>query len=394
MPLGKILMAASLLLVAANLRTLFTSLAVLLPEISEALALSPAVSGYLTTLPVLCMGLFAPFAPFIAQKIGIERSLLLVLLAITFGTAARSFLGYDWLFLGTALAGAGIAIGNVLLPSLVKRDFSRQAAIITGLYTMFLVGGAALASAITIPISKAFGGSWQVGLGIWTILGLVALLAWTPVAFLAGKGKAGGRQKLLRVKGLYQDPLAWAITIFMGMQSALAYSMMGWLPHILRSQGLEATQAGLITSVSIVMQVIASLVTPYLAIRNPSQSLLAVFLALVSALSLMVLIIGPHWLIWPLAISQGLAQGAMLSLSLMLIVIRSGDANIAAHLSSMVQTMGYIMAALGPLLIGYLYDGSGQFNGIALMIGTLGVLSALSGWYAGRNSQVKAQVIK
>jgi CP family cyanate transporter-like MFS transporter len=130
------LMAVCILLLAINLRPLFPSAAMMLPELSRALDLSGAQGGYLTTLPVLCMGLFAPLAPWLAQRIGIERTLLLVLAMITCGSILRGQLGINGLFLGAALAGAGIALGNVLLPSLVKRDFTNHTALMTGLYTM------------------------------------------------------------------------------------------------------------------------------------------------------------------------------------------------------------------------------------------------------------------
>ncbi|HEX2518678.1 MAG TPA: MFS transporter, partial [Castellaniella sp.] len=151
------LTAAGLLLLAANLRPLFSSISVLLPELTQGLGLNNAQAGYLTTLPVLCMGLFAPLAPRLAQRIGIERTLFVVLICIVLGTGVRGSGGVTGLFVGTALAGAGIALGNVLLPSLVKRDYARQAALMTGLYTMSLVGGAALGAAATLPLVHGLG---------------------------------------------------------------------------------------------------------------------------------------------------------------------------------------------------------------------------------------------
>ena len=174
---GAWLTAACLLLLALNLRPLFPSTAILLPELKQAMQLSGAQAGYLTTLPVLCMGLFAPFAPRLAQRAGIERTLALVLALIIAGTALRGVLGIAGLFLGTGLAGAGIALGNVLLPSLVKRDFPDRAALMTGLYTMSLVGGAALAAAVTLPLTRSLGNRWDLGLALWAVPGLVALAA-------------------------------------------------------------------------------------------------------------------------------------------------------------------------------------------------------------------------
>lgn len=224
------LTAASLLLLATNLRPLFASAAILLPELTQALGLSSAQAGYLTTLPVLCMGLFAPLAPYLAQRSGIERTLLLVLAMITLGMALRGVLGTTGLFLGTGLAGAGIALGNVLLPSLVKRDFPDRAALMTGLYTMSLVGGAALAAAVTLPLTRALGGRWELGLALWAVPGVVALAAWAPIALRAPGRSTNGRH-ILPVKGLRRDGLAWAVTLFMGLQSSWPIACWaGWPP--------------------------------------------------------------------------------------------------------------------------------------------------------------------
>lgn len=385
--------AASLLFLALNLRPLFPSTAALLPEITNTLGLSKAQAGYLTTLPVLCMGLFAPLAPKLGQKIGIERTLLLVLLMIAIGSSLRGFIGAYGLFIGTALAGSGIAIGNVLLPSLVKRDFPKQAALMTGLYTMSLVGGAALAAAITLPIAEAFNNNWRMGLSLWGLLGVVAMLAWSPIA-IGAHSKGTKARNILPVKGMYKDGLAWSVTIFMGLQSALAYCVMGWMSPMLRDRGLDGTEAGLITSVSIFIQVGASMLIPLIAVRFRNQILIAVILSSLAALALMGMIILPLSMVWPLAVIQGIGQGGLFALCLMLIVLRSEDSNVAAHLSSMSQTVGYILAAIGPFFVGVLYDWTGGFAAVAVLFALLGLGSIISGMRAGRNEYVKVTVIK
>jgi len=376
---GRWLVAASLLLLAANLRPLFPSTAVLLPDIRLGLDLSAAAAGYLTTLPVLCMGLFAPLAPRCAQRIGVERTLLLVLLLIMIGTALRGVLDTTGLFLGTALGGAGIALGNVLLPSLVKRDFSDRAALMTGLYTMSLVGGAALAAASTLPLAHWLPGHWAAGLAIWAVPALLAFLAWAPVAWKADGRQTSGGPHILPVQGLRRDRLAWAVTLFMGLQSALAYCVLGWMAPMLRDRGLSGTESGLITSVSIVLQVAACLLTPMLAARGRDQRGLAVWLAAAATLALIGMVLGPAWAVWPLAFVQGIGQGGLFALALMLIVLRSRDAHVAAHLSSMAQTTGYVLAASGPLLIGVLFAWTGGFRAATGLIGILELATALAG---------------
>lgn len=388
------LTAASLLLLAANLRPLFSSMSVLLPDLTRGLGLNNAQAGYLTTLPVLCMGLFAPLAPRLAWRIGIERTLFLVLICIWLGTALRGSMGVAGLFTGTALAGAGIALGNVLLPSLVKRDYASHAALMTGLYTMSLVGGAALGAAATLPLVHGLGLGWAGGLALWAVPALLALLAWAPVAAWAGNPGTSSVQRILPVRGLYRDGLAWAVTVFMGLQSALAYSVMGWMAPILRDRGLSGTEAGLVTSISIVVQVISCLLVPILAGRFRDQRLLAVLLTLIATLSLIGMTVGPLSLVWPLAFLQGIGQGGMFALAVMLIVLRSRDSHVAAHLSGMSQTSGYLLACLGPLLIGLLHQWTGGFHGASILMGVLGAVSGVAGWFAGRNALVNAQVVE
>lgn len=390
--LGRVLVAAALLLLAFNLRPLFSSTAMLLPDIIRGLNLSAATAGYLTTLPVLCMGVFAPLAPRIAQRIGVERTLLLVLALITLGVGLRGFVSTSVLFLGTGLAGAGIAVGNVLLPSLIKRDFADKAALMTGLYTTSLVGGASLAAASTLPLAQWFGEHWSWGLAFWAVPALLATLVWSPVAIQAGGRSSNGRH-ILPVRGLYRDPLAWAVTLFMGLQSALAYCVLGWMAPILRAGGLSGTEAGLVTSVSLLLQVVSCLVTPWLAMRFHSQRGVAVWLTSLATLGLMGMVLGPRWAIWPLAVLQGLGQGGLFALALMFIVLRSRDANVAAHLSSMSQATGYILAASGPLLVGALFAWTGSFQVTSALFAFLGLTSGLAGWYAGRPAYVKAVAV-
>uniref|UniRef100_UPI0028ABDEAB MFS transporter n=1 Tax=Shinella sp. TaxID=1870904 RepID=UPI0028ABDEAB len=166
---ARFLLGASLVLIAFNLRPVFSSASALLPEIRDVLGLSPTGASLLTTLPVVCLGLFSPLAPKLAQRIGTERTLLAVILLVALGTALRGLSSIPLLFFGTALAGGAIAVGNVLLPGLVKRDFADRAALMTGCYTMALCAGAAGAAGLTLPIEHALGGSLDGALAAWSL---------------------------------------------------------------------------------------------------------------------------------------------------------------------------------------------------------------------------------
>ncbi|HAA40221.1 MAG TPA: cyanate transporter, partial [Pseudomonas sp.] len=222
------LLLLGLILVALNLRPALSSVAPLLADVSSSLGLSAAKAGLLTTLPVLCLGLFAPTAPILARRFGAERVVLGILLTLAAGIILRSAFGEVGLFAGSLIAGASIGIIGVLLPGLIKRDFARQAGAMTGVYTMALCLGAALAAGATVPLSHYFGDRWTIGLGFWILPALAAALFWLPQV---GRRHAT-HQVAYRVKGLLRDPLAWQVTLYMGLQSSLSYIVFGGLPSI------------------------------------------------------------------------------------------------------------------------------------------------------------------
>ncbi|MDS1140550.1 MFS transporter [Pusillimonas sp. SM2304] len=385
-----ILLGFSLMLIAFNLRPVFASLSILLPDLLQQTTLSSAGAGYLTTLPVLCLGLFAPLAPKIAERIGPERTLLLALLVLMTGTAVRGMGNIPALFLGSALAGAAIATGNVLLPSVVKRDFSGQAALMTGLYTMALCGGAASAAAFTLPIAHLFDDAWQVGLAVWAIPAALVALVWAPQALRARSVSGLARRK---VTGLWRDPLAWQVTFFMGLQSALAYCVLGWMAPILRARGLDGVEAGLVASVSIMVQVLTCLLAPTLALRFRDQKWVNAGLAMTAAIGLTGMLYAPLSTIWGWAILQGIGQGGLFAMAMTVIVLRSPDSHVAAHLSGMAQGVGYVLAAFGPLLVGVLHSLTGSYDASGWLFMALGLVAAASGWGAGRALHVKASSV-
>ncbi len=387
----RVLLGLSLVLIAANLRPVFSSVSVLLPEIIDATGMSGFAAGLLTTLPVVCLGVFAPFAPRLAQRYGAERVLLFVLIVLTIGTAIRGIGSQASLYIGAILAGAAIATGNVLLPGVVKRDFPKTAAIMTGFYTMALCGGAAAAAGFTIPIEHMLGGSWNLALAFWAIPAALVLALWLPQALRAKHNVAHSGFKVV---GLWKDKLAWQVTLFMGLQSSMAYVVFGWLAPILREQGLSATAAGGLVSFSIMVQVVTCLAIPSIAIRQKSQSLLNVVLCISAALPLMGFLYLPQWSFWLLAIVQGFGQGGLIAAAMMVIVLRSPDSHTAAHLSGMAQCVGYTLAAIGPLVVGMIHGATGSFAACGIFFAALGLGAAINGWGAGRTRHVGVTVIK
>lgn len=374
-----------LVLVALNLRPALSSISPLLGEVSASLHLSAAAAGLLTTLPVLCLGLFAPFAPRLARRFGAERVILGILLLLALGIVLRSLFAVPGLFAGSLLAGASIGIIGVLLPGIVKRDFPKQAGSMTGVYTMALCLGAATAAGSTVPLRDAFG-SWSLALGFWALPPLVAALVWLPQA---RRGHAVAHVAY-RVSGLWRDPLAWQVTLYMGLQSSLAYIVFGWLPSILIDRGLTPVQAGLMLSASVLVQLITALSTPWLATRGRDQRPAVVVVMGLTLCGLLCCLYAPLSGLWLWVAILGLGQGGTFSLGLALIVLRSRDAHVAASLSGMAQGVGYTLAALGPLAMGLVHDFTGNWSASGVIFVTIALVGTLFGLGAGRALYVRA----
>lgn len=386
----RVLLAVSVVLIAFNLRPVFSSLSVVLPEIMASTGLSPGGASLLTTLPIVCLGVFAMLAPRLGRRYGTERALLGCMVLILLGTLLRGTGSVPLLFVATAVAGSGIAVANVLLSGLVKRDFSKQAALMMGLYTMAVCAGAASAAGLTVPLEHALGGGWQLALALWALPAALVTLLWAPQAWrVAPLASESG----FVVRGLWHDPLAWQVTLFMGLQSALAYIVMGWLAPILRERGLSGVTAGYVVSLAVMVQVVTCLIVPSLAVKARNQRGLAVGLVLLIIAAMLGSQFAPMGQIWWWTVLLGIAQGGSFALALTLIVLRSRDAHVAAQLSGMAQGVGYLVAAFGPLLVGLLRGWTGSFDAAALLYLLLGVALVAAALGAGRSQYVSATVL-
>ncbi|WP_315927511.1 MFS transporter [Mesorhizobium sp. SP-1A] len=379
--LSQLIFGLSVVIIAFNLRTVFSSASAVLPEIVESYGLDPFAVGALTTLPVICLGAFSPCGPLMSRAFGLERSLLVVTLVLALGLGLRGLPSSWTLFAGTAFAGAAIAVGNVLLPSLVKQHFPQRVAALTGGYSMSLCLGAACAAGLTLPIERALQGSVEAALASWAIPALFAAAAWLPQAITrtdAGSAEDG------QTGTVWRDPRAWQITLFMGLQSALAYCVFGWLVPILRERGVEAVSAGSVVALSVIAQGFACLVAPHFAVRLRDQKVIAVFCCVISVASLEAMLFAPLATIEVWAVLLGLGQGALIALALTIIVLRSPNAVVASHLSALAQFVGYLLAAIGPLFVGWIRAGTGTFAWCSVLFAFVGAAMAVNGWLAGR----------
>jgi len=351
----RVLLVSGLVLLAANLRPALTSVAPLIGEIRADTSVSNGVAGLLTTLPLLTFGVLSPIAPRLARVFGVERALLASLLALAAGILVRSAGALAALFLGTALLGAAIAVGNVLLPGIVKREFPERIGLMTSVYSTALGISAALAAGLSAPVAQLAGVGWRGALALWALPALVAAVAWVP-HLRSGRPENAAARTSLGVSDLWRSLLAWQVTLFMGLQSLAYYVTLTWLPEILHDEGLSVARAGWMLGLSQAVAIVTMFLAPVLAGRRSSQQDVVVAAAALSAAGILGLLIagGTATVLW--IVLLGLGQGACFSLALAFFALRAPDPEHAAALSGMAQSVGYLLAAFGPAFFGVLRD--------------------------------------
>jgi len=430
------LLAASILLLASNLRAALTSVGPLVGEIRGEEGISHGIAGLITTVPLLAFAAMSPQAPRLARRYGVERTLLASMLVLTAGILFRSSGPVAALFGGTVLVGLAIAAGNVLLPGLVKRDFPERTGWMTGLYSGAMGVMAAVAVAAAVPLADRLGLGWRGSLACWAVPAGVAALVWVPLARrqrraagaatpgiavpaagdaagavpssaavpaaadgvgaapsavtdAAGHPADGGRSG---ARSLWRSGLAWQVTVFMGLQSLVFYSAIAWLAEILRDRGLSASAAGWLVSVAQFTGLLTSLAAPPLATRRRSQRPHTSASALLSLAGYGGLLVAGRSLLPLWCVLIGLGQGAMFSLALTLFALRAPDARRAAELSGMAQTIGYLLAASGPTALGLIHDLTGAWTIPLAALTATTVAILVAGLFAGRDTLVAAPV--
>jgi CP family cyanate transporter-like MFS transporter len=337
-------------------------------------------------VPVTLLGVFAPLAPILARRFGAERVLLGAMAVLTVGLLLRPLeipgAGHlPTLLAGTAACGAAIALCNVLLPGVVKRDFPHRLGLMGGLYTTAICASAALGAGFTYPVFTATG-HWTSALWFWAVPAAVVLLLFLPLAI---------RQPSVRHQAthggvnVWRSAVAWQVTLFMVLQAMMSFSVFAWMAPILRERGIDGGTAGLIVSVSIVLQMLGSLFAPALATRFKDQRIINMVVALMTGGGFALTIFGPTELIWIWSGLNGLGQGSLTAVALTMIMVRTRDAHTAAHLSGMMQGVGYGVGSVGTLLVGQLHQATGGFAAAGILFLVVGSLAAFFGYRAGRD---------
>jgi CP family cyanate transporter-like MFS transporter len=382
-----VVLLTALLAVAANLRPALTSVGPLIDPIRQDLGLSATVAGLLNSLPLFAFAAFSPLAHF-ANRIGIERALMVAMLALIGGILVRSFGGTPGLFGGTLLLGASIAVGNVLLPSAIKRDFPHRVGGITTAYAIMLGLTAAIGSGVAVPLARILPGGWESALAFWALPTALALF---PLALCLRSSDAAGatHKSYAAAAPVWRSLLAWQVTLFMGLQSFSYYVAVSWFPSVLQDFGYTPGAAGWIVTFFQIVALGATLAMPTLIRRSRDQRLLAVVTPLLIVVALFGMIAAPDaTLLWIVVL--GIGNGPTMILALTFFGLRTRDHRQAAALSLMAQSIGYFIAALGPIIFGLLHDVSHGWTLPLLAMAASLIVQAAAGFGAGRNTQIGA----
>ncbi|SEL02597.1 MFS transporter, CP family, cyanate transporter [Maribacter orientalis] len=381
------LLIVGIIFIALNLRPALASVGPLIEEIRESTGLSNTLLGLLTTLPLIAFGVVSTLTPLFTKRFGIGGTLLGAMILLTIGIALRYFQWIPALYLGTFLLGIAIALGNVLLPSLTKRNFSENSGFITSMYSSLMSVGAALAAGLSVPLSDNLNLGWRGSLVVWGLLSCIAIFFWMPQVGKLKKN-TNNRSFAVAMKKMVNSKLAWKIALFMGLQSMVFYTILAWLPVILQSRGYDAAFAGWMLSLSQATGIIGSLVIPYLAGKQKNQRGIVVVLVLLELVSLTGLLFPQFGLVALWVSILGIALGGTFGLALLFLVLRSHDTESATELSGMAQSIGYLVAATGPMLFGGIFDLTGNWDYAIMVLFVIAFIKLYMGLGAGKAEKV------
>ncbi len=385
----KLLLLIGILCIAINLRPALAGVGPLIGYIKESTGLSNSLLGLLTTLPLIAFATISIITPLFTKKFGIGGTLFGAMLLLMLGIGIRSI---DWvpaLYIGTVFLGIAIAFGNVLLPSLTKRNFSESSGFVTSLYSSVMALGASLAAGLSVPLAKDFNMGWRGSLGIWSALALAAVLVWLPQVSRLKKS-VPSRRFIDAMKNMSRSRLAWQVALFMGLQSLTFYVVLAWLPAILQSRGFDASFSGWMLSLCQATGILGSLMVPVFAGGMKNQRGIVLVLGIIEIIGLSGLLIP---MLGPVAIwvsLLGFVLGGTFGLALLFIVLRSPDAESATELSGMAQSIGYFVAATGPIIFGAVFDFTHTWTYPIALLFIVALVKLGIGLGAGKSEKVVA----
>ena len=377
------------MLLSLNLRPAAVSVGPVLDELRDGLGMGPAGAGLLTSLPVLAFAVFGALAPKAAARLGPHRVTLLALLAVVLGLGGRSVVHHESAFLLlSVVAVAGMAMANVLIPSLVRLHFPDRIGLMTAVYTTSLAVGLTAAFLLTVPVSDAFG-SWRYGLGAWAVLAAVAALPWVALVRHDEALEAPARD--VGFGDIARTRLGWAMTWFFGLQSLMAYAVFGWFATLWRDAGFGAGTASALVGIVAGMSIPLSLYLPRAVARPGDQRWVLMLVMGCYPVAYVGLLVAPH----ALAVLWAAVLGAALTtfpIVLTYIGLRTRTAGATAALSGWTQSTGYLVGAAGPFGVGVLHDATDGWTVPLLVLLALSVPLFAVGLYAGRPVHIEDQL--
>lgn len=378
---GRVLVFSAIVLSALTLRAAVTSISPLFGRIGTDLQFGTTVIGIVGMLPPAMFAVFGLATPFLAKRTGLERAALLAMALTTIGMATRAFAPNTVSLLAlSAIALAGMGIGNVVIPPLVKRYFSDRLAVVSTVYICVMQVSTMVPPLLAVPLADAHG--WRVSIGVWAVVGLAAALPWLGVV-VARRGRdeddvsaeAGSAAVHVEPAGrIHRSSLAWGMVMMFAMTSLITYSMLTWLPTLLIDSGISEGLAGASVAAFGAMGLVTSLATPTLCakLRNPFGLVVVAAVCYFGGFS------GLHWsptagtVLWVCLIGLGTMTFPM---SLTLINLRTRSAVGSSSLSGFTQGLGYVVSSSGPILFGVVHTASGGWGlPLALLTGCVGIL--------------------
>lgn len=337
----------------------------------------------LTTIPLIAFGIVSFFAGKYAEKFGAGRMMLAGLILLLAGIVVRSYAGVTGLFVGTAVIGTGIAIQNVLVPAIIKAHFPKKVGVMTASYTTMMATLSGISGGISVPLANAIG--WRNTLFMWVFIVSVALVLWIINRDIKLKPVDETEVQTNKHADVTKDPMSWFIACFMGIQSLLFYCFVAWFATIVQSNGFDKVTAGYFNSAYLFLGITGSLTVPVLAGRRKNQSLLAVALGIIYTVGLAALTVNGG--LSSLIISMvccGFCQGATISFSMMLFGLHTKNPTDTSALSGLAQSIGYLLASVGPIILGKVYDIAGNWNAPLAVLVVLAIVLTVLGFIVGQ----------
>jgi MFS transporter, CP family, cyanate transporter len=375
-----------IIFVSFNLRAPITSVGPIINLIQDEYLLSNSMAGFITTLPLLAFAIFSPFVAKMNHKFGHGLTMLGGLVLIIIGELIRSYTDVYGLFIGTMFIGLGIAIGNVLIPSVIKHKFKKNVGNIISIYITSMCISAAFGAGISIPATNILG--WSSSLSMWIVLAFIALLIWLPQLKKSEEYNNSDDlaiEKVLKSKSIWKSPLAWWVTLYMGTQSFLFYTLIAWIPSIIIFKGLDSHFAGMMVLLFQLVGLPATLLVPIIANKIKHQKLIATIISLNYLAGMIIFLFATTS--FGIIISMvfiGIGMGGAISLAIGFITQRTPHGKKAAELSGMSQSAGYLLAAVGPILLGFMFDITKSWTSSIIVLIVAIVLLILFGLKAGR----------